>query len=182
MIDDLKTVSAFIGMGSNMGDRLYFCQKAVAALRQHPEIQVTSISSLYETAPVDFLEQDYFYNAVVLIKTTLSPEKLLKACQEIEVRFQKKIVITKGPRTLDLDLLFYGEQILNLPDLILPHPEITRRLFVLIPLSEIAPQHRHPVKNSSIKTLLNAFQVHDFKAVDLRKKAGWEKSTAQVKV
>ncbi|VAX29908.1 2-amino-4-hydroxy-6-hydroxymethyldihydropteridinepyrophosphokinase [hydrothermal vent metagenome] len=166
---------AFIGIGSNIGNRLQFCQKAVAALQQHPEIHLKKISSLYETAPVDFLEQDYFYNAVVSIKTSLSPEQLLGACQEIEVRSGKKIVISKGPRTLDLDLLFYGQVILNTPDLILPHPEITRRLFVLIPLAEIAPDCMHPVKSCSMRTLLSAFQPDEFKTVDLRFETAWEK-------
>ncbi len=165
-----------------MGDRLQFCQKAVAALQQHPHIQVKKISSLYETAPVDFLEQDSFYNAVVSIETSLSPEQLLHACQEIEVRLDKKIVISKGPRTLDLDLLFYGQMILNTPDLILPHPEIARRLFVLIPLAEIEPNYMHPVKACSIEALLCAFQSDEFKTVDLRKEVGWEKTVQESKV
>jgi len=164
-----------------MGDRLQFCQKAVAALQQHLHIQVKKISSLYETAPVDFLEQDSFYNAVVSIETSLSPEQLLHACQEIE-GLGKKIVISKGPRTLDLDLLFYGQVILNTPDLILPHPEIARRLFVLIPLAEIEPNYMHPVKACSIEALLCAFQSDEFKTVDLRKEAGWEKTVEESKV
>lgn len=158
-----------------MGDRLVFCQKAVAALCRHPDIQITLISSLYETAPVDFLEQDHFYNAVVSITTRLSPEKLLEACQEIEICLGKKTVIPKGPRTLDLDLLFYGERILHTENLTLPHPEIARRLFVLVPLSEIAPRKIHPLKACSIATLLSTFQSDQFDAVTKRFEAGWEK-------
>lgn len=162
-----------------MGNRLVFCQKAVAALCRHPDIQVTLISSLYETAPVDFLEQKHFYNAVVSIKTRLSPEKLLKACQGIEVRLEKKTVIPKGPRTLDLDLLFYGERILHTKNLTLPHPEIARRLFVLVPLAEIAPRKIHPLRACSIETLLSAFQADQCKAVEKCFEAGWEKMSTQ---
>jgi len=179
--DDLKTVSAFIGIGSNIGDRLQFCQKAVAALSQHPEIQITLISSLYETAPVDFIDQDPFYNAVVAIKTTLSPHLLLKSCQEIEARLHKNIVVSKGPRTIDLDLLFYGDLILNAPDLTLPHPEIARRLFVLIPLAEIAADMLHSVSLCSIETLRKTFPPDALKAVDLRFERGWEKMLDHVK-
>ncbi len=170
--------TALIGIGSNIGDRLVFCQKAVDALSHHPEIRITRISSLYETEPVDFLKQDRFYNAVLAVQTSLSPKQLLRACQKIEGALGKKITVAKGPRTVDLDLLFFEDLDLVLPDLVLPHPEITRRLFVLIPLAEIAGHWVHPHTACSVEILLQGFQPEQLKTVDLRFEAGWEKISA----
>ncbi len=175
----IRTVVAFIGVGSNMGDRLHFCQKAVAAFQSNPAIQVRQISSLYETEPVDYLKQGSFYNAVIGIETSFSPEKLLQYCQQIEKKLGKKIEIPKGPRTLDLDLLFYGERIMTCPELTLPHPEATRRLFVLIPLAEIAPHWIHPQRACSIETLLQHFEPDQFKDVEKRFEPGWENPKTQ---
>ncbi len=167
---------AYISIGSNIGDRLDFCQKAVAALRGCVEIRVTKLSSLYETDPVDYLEQDCFYNAALALETSLSPEKLLKQCQKIEAALEKNIRIPKGPRTIDLDLLFYNDHVSRSSDLTLPHPELARRLFVLVPLAEIAPQHIHPKEACTIETLLNRFQSGQLKAVEKCFEMGWEKT------
>lgn len=175
----IRTVPAFIGVGSNIGNRLLFCQKAVAAFRANPVIQVRQISSLYETEPVDYLNQGSFYNAVIGIETSFSPERLLQYCQHIEQDLGKKIEIPKGPRTLDLDLLFYGERIMTCPELILPHPEAVHRLFVLIPLAEIAPHWIHPQRACSIETLLQHFEPDRFKDVEKRFEPGWENPEAQ---
>ncbi|MCG3116684.1 MAG: 2-amino-4-hydroxy-6-hydroxymethyldihydropteridine diphosphokinase [Candidatus Manganitrophus sp. SA1] len=152
-------VSAFIGIGSNLGDRLASCREAVRRLGSTPGIRIKKISSLYETDPVDYLEQDRFYNAVVAVETSLSPDALLKECQEIERQLGKTILIPKGPRTIDLDLLFYHDQILNAPGLQIPHPAISNRAFVLVPLTEIAPDFIHPALHTSVAETLRRLNV-----------------------
>jgi 2-amino-4-hydroxy-6-hydroxymethyldihydropteridine diphosphokinase len=135
--------AAYIGIGSNVGDKLGYCQKAVSYLNA-PDIVITAISSLYETAPTDYLDQDWFYNAVVAVATTRSPYLLLTRCREIELQLDKKIEISKGPRTIDLDILFYQDVVMDAPDLIVPHPAALQRRFVLIPMAEIAPNFIPP--------------------------------------
>ncbi|MFQ5543653.1 MAG: 2-amino-4-hydroxy-6-hydroxymethyldihydropteridine diphosphokinase [Nitrospiria bacterium] len=171
--------SAFIGIGSNIGNRLTYCQKALQKLQQHEQIRVTKVSSLYESEPVGFLKQNSFYNAVISIETNLAPETLLSQCQEIESNLGKNITIPKGPRSIDLDLLFYHQTapiIMNKknPDLILPHPEISSRSFVLLPLFEIAPDFMHPVFRQNIKTLLDRLQSEKFTKIKKCFEPGWE--------
>ena len=172
-VEHSKVNLAYIGIGSNIGDRLGYCQRAVAALRDNVEIQPTLISSLYETEPVDYLKQDRFYNAVIALETTLSPEALLAYCKKIEVALAKNIHIPKGPRTIDLDLLFYNKLISTSSDLTLPHPEVARRPFVLIPLAEIAPRFVHPKEACTIETLLNRFQTDQLNVVEKCLEVDW---------
>lgn len=146
--------TAFIGVGSNLGDRLASCREAVGRLGSKPGIRIKKVSSLYETDPVDYVEQNRFYNAVVMIETSFSPGSLLEGCQEIEGRLGKKILIPKGPRTIDLDLLFYDDRILNEPGLRIPHPAVPDRAFVLIPLVELASDFIHPALHTSVADLL----------------------------
>ena len=150
---DVAEGHAFIGVGSNVGDRLMFCQEAVRRLSRDPSISVLQVSSLYETAPMEYLHQDDFYNAVIELKTDLTPEALLERCQEIERQLGKKVTILKGPRTIDLDLLFYDQEVVVGTDLVLPHPAAARRPFVLIPLAEIAPDLVHPVLHQKVADL-----------------------------
>jgi 2-amino-4-hydroxy-6-hydroxymethyldihydropteridine diphosphokinase len=171
---------AFIGIGSNIGDLLAFCREAVRRLGSTPGIRLKKISSLYETAPVDYLEQSRFYNAVVAVETTLSPDALLKSCQEIERRLGKKILIPKGPRTIDLDLLFYDGQIIDEPGLQIPHPALSDRTFVLVPLDEIAPDFIHPALHTSVSEILRRLNVEMSRrdiSTEIEKIAGpgWEK-------
>jgi len=171
---DSRVHIAYISIGSNIGDRLVFCQRAVAALRDDPEIRLTKRSSLYETDPVDYLEQSRFYNAVIALKTSLSADALLSRCQKIELSLAKNIQTPKGPRTIDLDLLFYDDHISSSSHLTLPHPEIARRLFVLIPFAEIAPQYFHPKEACTIETLLNHFRAVQINTVEKRFEVGWD--------
>ncbi len=172
--DSSQSFVAFIGIGSNIGDRLLNCREAIHSLRAESSIEIIKISSLYETAPVGFLNQGPFFNAVLAIGTTLSPEQLMRCCQAIESQLGKKIEIPKGPRTIDLDLLFYGKQIITSADLTLPHPEISNRHFVLIPLFEIAPDLVHPSFLLTIDTLLSHLETRE--AADVIRYLGqnWE--------
>ena len=147
-----KTVTAYIGLGSNLGDREKTLRGALDALREHEGIEVTAVSRFHETEPIG-PPQGRYLNAVAELRTTLGPRELLGALQEIEDRFGRERAVHWGPRTLDLDLLLYGDVIINEPDLQVPHPHMHERLFVLEPLCEIAPQAIHPILHQTAKEL-----------------------------
>lgn len=127
----------YLSLGSNMGDRLANLQKGQALLANHPQIQIQAVSSYYQTSPVGGVVQDDFINQAMRVQTQLGAEELLDYIHEIEAELLRKRVIVWGPRTLDIDILFYGDQVSDDPDLTLPHPEIYNRLFVLVPLLEV---------------------------------------------
>lgn len=136
---------AYIGIGSNVGDRTMFVRSAADALDADDRIEVLKVSSLYETAPVGGPPQRSFVNVVVEIETDLSPQDLLRTCKSLEeVLGREPSDIRWGPRVVDLDVLLYGEEKVNDPDLEIPHPRIAERRFVLIPLLEIAPDAADP--------------------------------------
>ena len=136
--------TAYVALGANLGDPATTVRAAFAALANLPESLVVRCSSLYRTAPVGITEQPEFVNAVTELATDLAPEALLDALLEIEQRFGRIRAERNGPRTLDLDLLLYGDQFVDLPRLILPHPRLHLRAFVLQPLAEIAPDLKIP--------------------------------------
>jgi 2-amino-4-hydroxy-6-hydroxymethyldihydropteridine diphosphokinase len=131
--------TAYIALGANLGDPAATIRAAFAALANLPDSRIRHTSSLYRTAPVGIEEQPDFVNAVAEIETRLPPESLLDALLEIEQRFGRIRAEKNGPRTLDLDILFYNDLQLDLPRLTLPHPRLHLRAFVLQPLAEIAP-------------------------------------------
>lgn len=130
-------ISAYLSIGSNIGDRIANLQGAIDGLRLY-KIEVVAISSVYETEPVGGVVQDDFLNLAVSIKTTLSAYDLLDKIHDIEQKFHRKRLIHWGPRSIDLDILYYANDVFNDERLIVPHPEIKNRQFVLIPLLEIA--------------------------------------------
>ena len=142
------TETAYIGLGSNLGDRIAYIEAAVAELEQAAGIRVLSASSLYETPPVGYLDQPHFLNAVVSVETDLSPPELLQTLRRIEDAHGRQRSIRWGPRTLDLDLLVCGDRVVRTTALTLPHPHLTDRCFVLVPLCEVAAALRHPVSGS----------------------------------
>lgn len=149
-----NSVTAYIGLGSNIGDREKNLDSAIDMLRETPCVKILQVSSYINTAPVGYTEQPDFLNAVVEINTTLKPDELLKACMDIEARLKRKRLIRWGPRTIDLDILLYGKQIINNENLIIPHPRMHEREFVLKPLSEIAPNAFHPILNKTVAEIL----------------------------
>lgn len=130
---------AYVALGANLGDPAATVRAAFAALSNLPESRLLRTSSLYRTAPVGLADQPEFINAAVALETSLAPEALLDTLFDIEARFGRLRAERNGPRTLDLDLLLYDDQTLDLPRLILPHPRLHLRAFVLYPLAEIAP-------------------------------------------
>lgn len=144
---------AYLGLGSNMGDRKGYLDQAVKALEETRGCHVEKVSSYLVTKPYGGVEQDDFLNACLLLKTFLPPHELLERLHEIEQAAHRERVIHWGPRTLDLDILLYDDEILETDDLIIPHVEMHLREFVLKPLSEIAPNKRHPIYQKTIAQL-----------------------------
>lgn len=143
-------VTAYIGLGSNLGDRAENLRRAVGLLEQAEGVEVGALSSFYDTAPVGYADQPRFLNAAVEIWTVLSPDRLLAVCNGIEQALKRERILRWGPRTIDLDILLYGDRVVRQENLIIPHPRMHQREFVLLPLSEIAGAAVHPVLGQSI--------------------------------
>ena len=154
-------VKTYISLGSNMGDRKKYLKQALEMMNKLDDIRVVKVSRLYETAPVGKTDQNWFLNAVVQLETSLSPEALLKALQNIEHTLDRKRDIRWGPRTIDLDIIAYGQIERTGPLLTIPHPRAHQRAFVLMPLSDIEPSFSFPngeKVSSLLATLENSEQ------------------------
>lgn len=136
------SAEVYLGLGGNLGDPPATCHKAIGQISDFA--QVLGVSKLYRSKPYGFSDQPDFYNAAARISTDLDPLDLLARLQEIEQKLGKKVIRENGPRIIDLDLLLYGDETLNLPDLQLPHPGILLRDFVLRPLHDLNPALSHP--------------------------------------
>lgn len=150
--------TAFIGFGSNLGNRIDFCDRAVTLLGLLPHSRLEAVSSLYETEPVNdgaTPGPEWFLNGVAQIETNIAPKSLLEICREIERALGRDQDNRKGPRTLDLDLLLYDDCVLDDPALTIPHPRLHQRRFVLAPLVELDPDRQHPVLAQSLRDLLS---------------------------
>ncbi len=134
----------YLSLGTNMGDKARNLETAVRWLGENPELHIVRVSSVYETEPWGGVAQDSFYNLVIKAETSLSAENLLDLCQHIEQRLDRKRDVHWGPRTIDIDILFYGAVKMNTNRLTLPHPYIEQREFVLAPLREIEPEMTLP--------------------------------------
>lgn len=155
----------FIGVGSNIEPRNHYLERAIHQLKQHEEITVIAKSSIYETAPVGFTEQEDFLNMVIELETALKSIDLLRYCQQIEMEQGRKRTIKNGPRTLDLDILLYNEDIVMSPQLTIPHPRLHERAFVLVPFNEIAPDVFVPKLERTITQLLKELSTTEVEQV-----------------
>ncbi len=149
-------VRSFVALGSNLGDRMQHMKDAVAAIDKEPNCAVSHVSALYETAPVGGPEnQGPFLNAAMEIETTLKPQDLLRTLHRIESDHRRERVIPWGPRTLDLDLLLYGDIVSDKAELTLPHPRMHQRRFVMTPLCDLAADLKHPRTGYTMKQHLD---------------------------
>lgn len=153
---------AYLGIGSNLGDKRRNIENALKLLKEHESIKIINTSSYYETEPVGYTEQDWFLNMVVEIDTCLNPYELLEYCNFIESNLKRKRIIRWGPRTIDVDILLYENFTSNDEKLIIPHPRMCERAFVMIPLYEIAKDIK--INGENIKDI-----VENLKGETIRK-------------
>jgi 2-amino-4-hydroxy-6-hydroxymethyldihydropteridine diphosphokinase len=151
--------TVYLALGSNLDNRLANLKRAVTALS--PQMDVKAKSHIYETPPWGYEDQPKFLNQVIQVKTYLEPEPLLKHIKRLEVMLGRKASFQNGPRLIDMDILFYDDLILNTPSLVIPHPRLHERGFVLLPLMDIAPDLVHPVLQKSVRELLASCNVSD---------------------
>ncbi|RIW29843.1 2-amino-4-hydroxy-6-hydroxymethyldihydropteridine diphosphokinase [Bacillus salacetis] len=163
---------AYLSLGSNEGNREQYLKEAIKRLNQDPEIEVAGISSIYETDPVGFTEQGQFLNLVLKVRTSLSAERLLQQCLRVEKDLGREREFRWGPRTIDLDILLYNQENIEKEDLIVPHPRMHERAFVLVPLTELSQTINHPKFNTPVSALLD--EIPDKEGVRLWKQINGE--------
>lgn len=146
---------AFVAIGSNMGEKRKYIDDGIAALNEKEDCHVTNVSDIIETKPYGYTEQDVFLNGCIKVRTLLSPDELLERLHEIESSANRVREIHWGPRTLDLDIIFYDDICISQPDLIIPHVDMQNREFVLKPLAQIAPYKRHPIYGMTVQQMLD---------------------------
>jgi 2-amino-4-hydroxy-6-hydroxymethyldihydropteridine diphosphokinase len=145
---------AYIGVGSNLGDKVHQCEQGLREILRVDRHRLLARSSFYKTQPLGVLDQDWFVNAAIKIETDLDPDALLRSLREIESRLGRRETFRWGPRAIDLDILFFDEETIQTEELIIPHPRLQERQFVLIPLVEIDPHLIHPVLQKTVLQLL----------------------------
>lgn len=169
VISVVKNNLAYIGVGSNLGDAARNCELAVRALSADPESRLAEVSPFYRTEPMGKKDQGWFVNAAVALETHRPPRELLDFLQTIEREMGRERREKWGPRIIDLDLLFYGDQVIQMEGLTVPHPRLHERRFVLTPLHDIAPNLRHPLLGKTISALLSGLPEGE-KVILLREK------------
>lgn len=146
--------TAYVALGSNMGEREEYLQNAIQTLEEREDCSVERISRFIETEPYGYKEQERFLNGMIELRTLLLPEELLALLQEIELSAKRERITKWGPRTLDLDIIFYDDLVIDSVELTVPHADMHNRNFVLEPLEQIAPNKRHPILNKTVSQLL----------------------------
>jgi 2-amino-4-hydroxy-6-hydroxymethyldihydropteridine diphosphokinase len=163
-----RPVTAYLGLGGNVGNPAAAMAQALQKLDAHPDCRVTGVSRLYRTPPWGKTDQDWFFNAAAAVETTLGPHDLLDLCLEIE-RSMKRIRSERwGPRTLDMDILVFGDTVLSDERLTVPHPRMTDRAFVLMPLADIAPE-----MSVAGKPVVDWLEAVDRTGIEVAETNGW---------
>lgn len=158
--------TACLAVGSNLGDKIENCRRGMDALTSAGDVVITSRSRFYKTEPVDYTEQPWFVNAAVMVTTSLSPHELLHRLKSTEAIIGRTDSgIRFGPRVLDLDIIFYNDAVIDTTDLVIPHPRMHQRGFVLYPLADIAPDWRHPCQGLTVRQLLDGLVDADQKCI-----------------
>jgi 2-amino-4-hydroxy-6-hydroxymethyldihydropteridine diphosphokinase len=148
----------FIGIGSNVGNKIRNCGRAITEITQHEHNRLIAQSSLYKTEPIGYTQQDWFINCVIEIETSLTAYQLLHVLEDIERSMGRKRIFKWGPRIIDLDILFFNDETIQCEELTIPHPELEKRAFILVPLCEIAGDYIHPVLKKSIFQLVSQLE------------------------
>jgi 2-amino-4-hydroxy-6-hydroxymethyldihydropteridine diphosphokinase len=157
----MKEHIVYLALGSNLGNRLSNLKEAIAALP--PQMEVKAKSAVYETPPWGYEDQPKFLNQVIKAITYLDPEPLLKHLKRLEVTLGRKETFQNGPRLIDMDILFYDDLILNTRSLVIPHPRLQERGFVLLPLMDIDPDLTHPVSKKSVREMMTDCNIEGIK-------------------
>jgi len=151
-------VTVYLSLGSNVGERDANLRRAIA--RMPPSVRILRVSPVYETEPLEFTDQPWFLNLAVEAETDLSPSRLLARLAAIERALGRVRAIPNGPRTIDIDILLYGDRLVRTAKLEIPHPRMAARRFVLAPLADLAPGLRHPVTRQTVREMLQAAPAH----------------------
>ncbi|MFC1899742.1 2-amino-4-hydroxy-6-hydroxymethyldihydropteridine diphosphokinase [Chloroflexota bacterium] len=153
-MDNDVPITVYLGLGSNIRDRKDNLDKALELLSER--LRINKVSSIYETEPMGNTNQPRFLNMVCEVSTNLGPKELLTLAKSVESKLGRVFGNRNMPRPIDVDILFFGDEIINIPDLVIPHPRLTTRAFVLVPLAELAPDMVYPRNKKTVSELLNA--------------------------
>ena len=156
-----EALLAYIGIGSNLGEKVENCRRAIKAIGSDARNRLVGCSRFYRTEPMGKKDQEWFINGVAAVETTMSPRELLEFLLSIEKEMGRDRIERWGPRIIDLDILFYGDRVLNEEGLQIPHPRLHERRFVMVPLKDIAPDLVHPVLQRTVSQILGELNAAD---------------------